>query len=137
MKKPSKTPPAAIAEKEGKSQTIEGASPTIDVMEASNSAMSIDREGEPNMNPPASGSSSDDGFGAGVWNNDKRVNALFSTNDTRNSWMSIVGIGWVKLANNIDSANAALNILAATAKLRNSPVNYNLDGGMVTEIYVW
>ncbi|MFZ1524021.1 MAG: hypothetical protein WAT22_04330 [Saprospiraceae bacterium] len=51
--------------------------------------------------------------------------------------MNIVGTGWVKLANNIDSATEALNVLATSAKVKNSPINYLLDGGMATQIYVW
>jgi hypothetical protein len=51
--------------------------------------------------------------------------------------MNVVGTGWVKLANTIDSANEALTVLATTAKVKNSPINYLLDGGQVTQIYVW
>lgn len=133
MKKPIKNPPVSQIETED-TTTV---SPTIIVDNINNFSSSNTDETRPSIDPPAYSGASDEGFGAGVWNNDKRVNGLFTTNHVRNSWMSVVGTGWVKLANNIDSANVALNILAANAKIKNSSVNYLLDGGMATQIYVW
>ena len=131
-KSPVKNPPIAQVE------TGEESVPSL-VVESTDSSSAVGgSEAVPILDPPFSSSGeTEDGFGAGVWNNSKKVNALFATNETRNSWMSIVGTGWVKLANNIDSANEALTVCAAAAKVKNSPVNYLLDGGKVTQIYVW
>jgi hypothetical protein len=131
-KSPVKNPPIAQVE------AGEASVPSV-IIESSDSSASINgNEAVPTLDPPSTSSgSTEDSFGAGVWNNDKRINGLFSTNETRNSWMSIVGTGWVKLANNIDSANEGLTILSSAAKVKNSPVNYLLDGGQVTQIYVW
>jgi hypothetical protein len=131
-KSPVKNPPKAQVE------AGEASVPSIIVESRDSSSVVGGSEAVPIMDPPfASSGDSEDSFGAGVWNNDKRVNGLFSTNETRNSWMNVVGIGWVKLANNIDSANEALTVYASAAKVKNSPVNYLLDGGLVTQIYVW
>lgn len=131
-KSPEKTPPIAQLEAE------EASAPTLEVESTDSSFSFSDGDAVPTLDPPSSISeTSEDGFSAGVWNNNKKVNALFSTNQTRNSWMSVVGTGWVKLANNLDSANEALTVFATAAKVKNSPVNYLLDGGHVTQIYVW
>lgn len=131
-KSPVKNPPIAQVE------AGEASVPSIVIESSESSIMAGGNEAAPTLDPPyTSGSSGEDSFSAGVWNSDKRVNGLFSTNETRNSWMSIVGTGWVKIANNIDSANESLTVLASAAKVKNSPVNYLLDGGLATQIYVW
>lgn len=130
-KSPVNNPPLAQIE------AGEASIPSLIVESTNSSSIDSGSEAVPTLDPPAASSATEDSFGAGVWNNNKKVNALFSTNETRNSWMSVVGTGWVKLANNIDSANEALTVLASAAKVKNSPINYLLDGGQVTQIYVW
>lgn len=131
-KSPVKNPPTAHVE------AGEESVPSLAVGNTSSLSSVSGSEAVPILTPPSERSgATEDSFGAGVWNNDKRVNALFSTNEIRNSWMSVVGTGWVKLANDIDSANEALTVLATAAKVKNSPVNYLLDGGKVTQMYVW
>ncbi len=129
---PIKNPPIA------QDEAMEASIPSLVLEGTSSSLITSGSEVIPTLDPPSAiNIEAEDSFSAGVWNNDKRVNALFSTNDERNAWMNVVGIGWVKLANNIDSANEALNVLATAAKVKNSPVNYLLEGGKVTQIYVW
>lgn len=131
-KSPVKNPPVAQVE------AGEASVPSLVVESTDSSSVVGGNETVPIFDPPsATSGETEDGFGAGVWHNDKRVNGLFSPNEIRNSWMSVVGTGWVKLANNIDSANEALTVFATAAKVKNSPVNYLLDGGLVTQIYVW
>jgi hypothetical protein len=131
-KSPVKNPPIAQVE------AGEASVPSLVVESADSLSIVGGSEAAPILDPPAASiSASEDSFGAGVWNNSKKVNALFSTNEVRNSWMHIVGTGWVKLANNIDSANESLNVLATAAKVKNSPINYLQEGGQVTQIYVW
>lgn len=133
-KSPAKNPPAAKVKVEETEATV----PTLEVETKENSMSSSASDAEPTLNPPISNlESSEHAFGAGAWNNDKRINGLYSTNHQRNSWMSIVGTGWVKLASNNDSGNEALNILATAAKVKNSAIQYYLDGGEVTQIYIW
>ncbi|HSD06778.1 hypothetical protein [Flavobacterium sp.] len=131
-KSPVNNPPIAQVETEGASV------PSLAVEKIESSSSISSDEAAPTLTPPSAiNYAAEDGFGAGVWNNDKRINALFSVNETRNSWISVVGIGWVKLANTIDSANEALTVFSTAGKVKNSPVNYFLDGGQVTQIYVW
>jgi hypothetical protein len=76
--------------------------------------------------------------GASTWVNDKKVNALWTSNENRNSWISVAGVGWVKLANNSDSAVVALTMLGANARLTQGNVSYRQEAdGMLHEMYVW
>lgn len=76
--------------------------------------------------------------GIAAWINNKKVNGLWSINQNRNSWTSIEGVGWKKLANNSDSAIVALTMLSAHAREKGSVVNYREESdGMIHEIYVW
>jgi len=76
--------------------------------------------------------------GVTAWQNNKRINALWSINQNRNSWIGIEGIGWKKLANNSDSAIVALTMLSAHAREKNSPVSCREESdGMIYEMYVW
>lgn len=75
---------------------------------------------------------------ATVWQDNKRVNGLWTINQDRNSWMSIAGIGWQKLANPNETAVVALTMLAAHALSANAAIYYrNEADNMVHEIYVW
>jgi hypothetical protein len=93
----------------------------------------------PTAEPPAAsgiiGGAS--GVGASVWVNGK-VNALWSINQNRNTWIGVAGVGWVKLANNSDSAIVAFTMLAANAKQTQGTVNYRQESdNMIHEMYVW
>ena len=59
-----------------------------------------------------------------AWQNNKRINGLWSINQVRNSWVSVDGIGWKKLVNNSDSAIVALTMLSSHAREKGSVVNY-------------
>jgi hypothetical protein len=77
-------------------------------------------------------------IGASVWVDNKKVNALWSINENRNSWIGVAGVGWVKLANNSDSAIVALTMLGANAKLTQGIVRYRQESdNMIHEMYVW
>jgi hypothetical protein len=94
----------------------------------------------PTAEPPASvgGAAVAGGVGATVWVSGKKINALWSINQNRNSWVSVAGVGWVKLANNSDSAVVALTMLGANAKLTQGTVNYRQESdNMIHEMYVW
>lgn len=76
--------------------------------------------------------------GVSAWQNSKKINALWSINQNRNSWVGVEGVGWKKLANNSDSAIVALTMLAAHARAKGSLVNYREESdGMIYEMYVW
>jgi hypothetical protein len=73
-----------------------------------------------------------------VWNNNQTVNALWSINEDRNSWVGIAGVGWVKLSTASDPGVVALTALAAHAYQTQHVINYRTeDDGMIHEIYAW
>ena len=95
---------------------------------------------EPTAEPPATAGITGGvaAVGASVWVSGKKINALWSINQNRNSWVGVAGVGWVKLANNSDSAITALTMLGANAKLTQGVVNYRQEAdNMIHEIYVW
>jgi hypothetical protein len=76
--------------------------------------------------------------GITAWINDKRVTALWSLNQNRNSWVYIGSVGWKKLSDNSDSAVVALSMLAAHAKQTQTNYSYREeDDGKIHEVYVW
>lgn len=78
------------------------------------------------------------GVGASVWVNNKKINALWAISENRNCWVSVAGVGWVKLANNSDSAIVALTTLGANARHTQGAVNYRQEAdNMIHEMYVW
>jgi len=94
----------------------------------------------PTAEPPSAAEGGTTGVGAAatVWVNGKKINALWAINQNRNSWVGVAGVGWVKLANNSDSAIVALTMLGANAKITQGTVNYRQESdNMIHEIYVW
>ena len=91
----------------------------------------------PTLEPPR-GATAGDNAGAAIWRYDQRVSALWINNANRNSWAAIVGVGWKKLANNLDTGVIALSILAAHAKNMQSNFTCREEAdGMIYEIYDW
>ena len=76
-------------------------------------------------------------YGASTWHNNKKITALWSKNESRNSWIAVSGLGWKKLTNNSDSAIVALTMLAGHAKQIGAQVNLKEDSGQIKEMYVW
>ena len=79
------------------------------------------------------------GGGAGtVWNSNQTVNALWSINEDRNSWVGIANVGWVKLSTASDSGVVALTELAAHAYQTQHVISSRTENdGMIHEIYAW
>ena len=75
--------------------------------------------------------------GAAVWNNDKRVNALYTTMHPHNAWMGIVGLGWKKLSVTNDSSCEAMNLLSSHCREKACRIDFAEENGTVKEIYVW
>lgn len=136
MKTPQKTPPA----QQSSATVLGGDMPSLVV--SGKPVSLLDSPNAPALPPPNPSSASAnaskvDVFGAAAWQSDKRVNALYTTYHTRNAWMSIADMGWVKLTVANDSACEAMNVLAANARTKNSRIDYSVDGGQVNEMYVW
>ncbi len=82
-------------------------------------------------------SEQDDSFGAGTWYSNKRVNGLFGSHHAHNSWASITGMGWKKMATGSDSACEALTMLASHCREKSCRIDFREDGSLVQEIYAW
>lgn len=76
------------------------------------------------------------GIGA-TWLNSKKITALWSINQNRNSWVYLTDTGWKRLADNSDSAVVALTMLASHAQQAGATVNALEDAGKITQLYVW
>jgi hypothetical protein len=102
-------------------------------------ASSVAAATAPSAEPPAAAEAGiAAGIGASVWVNNKKINALWSINENRNSWVGVAGVGWVKLANNSDTAIVALTMLGANARQTQGIVNYRQESdNMIHEMYVW
>jgi len=93
----------------------------------------------PTAEPPTSAEGGGIGaVGASVWVSNKKINALWSINENRNSWVGVAGVGWVKLANNSDTAIVAFTMLGANARQTQGNVSYRQESdNMLHEMYVW
>jgi hypothetical protein len=118
--------------------------PSKDVFSSTSSSSGIGSAGAaaaaPTAEPPGAGQTGTDtgAIGATVWVNGKKINSLWAINENRNVWVGVAGVGWVKLANNSDSAIVALTILGANARQTQGSVNYRQESdNMIHEIYVW
>lgn len=133
MKTPEKIPPAGAATTNGNSDTN---APTINVSSQATFTSLESTANAPQLSPP-SAQEGVTAYEAAVWNTDKRVNALYTTLHARNSWMSIAGIGWKKLATGSDSMCEAMTQLAAHCREKNCRIDFSEENGLVNEIYVW
>lgn len=77
-----------------------------------------------------------EGFGA-TWYNSKKITALWSINQNRNSWAYVQDVGWRRLADNSDSAVVALTMLSSHAQHTGVNANVLEDAGKITQLYVW
>lgn len=87
--------------------------------------------------PDDSFSDTDEGFGAAVWYDNKKVTKLWSKDETRNSYAAVSGLGWKKLNSSNNTSCTALTILASHARCFNRNVKLKIDNGQVKEMYVW
>jgi hypothetical protein len=133
-KSPTLSPPEASV---GLTETETEQARPRDLSEAELSITSTQALDEPSLSPPEiQGAQASEGITA--WQSDKRIGALWTINQIRNSWVYVNGVGWRMLVNNSDSAVQALSMISAHAKQLTSRVDYREEAdGMVYEIYAW
>lgn len=108
-----------------------------DLSEAELSIVSTQAAEAPTLTPPEVTAAEAAG-GITAWQSDKRIGALWTINQVRNSWISITGVGWRRLIHNSDSAVVAMTMLSAHAKQMATRVDYREEAdGMIYEIYAW
>jgi len=75
---------------------------------------------------------------AAAWYTGKKIAALWCNQANRNSYISVPGLGWIKLAPTNDSSVVSMTMMASHAEQTNSTVNIRVEAdGMVHQIYVW
>lgn len=73
-----------------------------------------------------------------TWQYNKKVSALWSINQSCNSWVGIEGLGWRKLFSGLETSTMALTIIASSARATQGPTTYREEpDGMIHEIYAF
>lgn len=130
---PTETPPQA----ESAMTEEEQDRPTESPPASTDTAQADEVEAAQPTEVPPSEADSQEAFGASTWHSNKKITALWSIDQNRNSWIHIADVGWKQLADNSDSAVVALTTLGAQAKQTDATVNVYEDGGKITQIYMW
>jgi hypothetical protein len=126
------------AQVQAESGDLDEARPEDLALEQIELAEEVDTASVPVMTPPGVVEEVSNSTGITTWKNSRKITALWSINQNRNSWAHIMGIGWKKLSNKCDSGSIALTVLASSAKLTQTPVNYREEADkMIHEMYVW
>jgi C1A family cysteine protease len=70
------------------------------------------------------------------WQYDKLITGLWGTNEERNAWVHVEGLGWRKIA---PDQNVFPHLLAllTTARAANRPVNFREENNVIKEVYVF
>jgi hypothetical protein len=78
------------------------------------------------------------GATATTWQYNKKVAAVWSINQSCNSWAVVEGIGWKKLYDQPESTTMALTIIMASAKVTQGPIDYREESdAMIHEVYAF
>jgi len=83
------------------------------------------------------GQTEEGAFGAGVWQNSKKVLGLWTHADTRNAWVNLSDLGWKKFYSGSDSSITAFAMIAGGALEKQTLVNVLIDNDQIVEMYAW
>ena len=83
------------------------------------------------------GQTEEGAFGAGVWQNNKKVLGLWTKAETRNAWVNLSELGWKKFYSGSDSAITAFVMIAGSALEKQTLVNVLIENEQIVEIYAW
>jgi hypothetical protein len=83
------------------------------------------------------GQTEEGAFGAGVWQNSKKVLGLWTKAETRNAWVNLSDLGWKKFYSGSDSSITAFVMIAGSALEKQTLVNVLIDNEQIVEIYAW
>ncbi len=76
------------------------------------------------------------GIEATGWQTAKRVNGLWTIDQTRNAWAHFDGLGWRKISPDTDNIFFDMLVQLTMAKAANRPVNFFEEQGVIKQIYV-
>jgi hypothetical protein len=94
--------------------------------------------GAPTLGPHTSGATLAAAGGAGTWQANQTIGALWSSDDKDNAYAWINGVGWKRLAPTSDASLMAMNILTRLGRDKGSAINYREEAdGAIHEIYLW
>lgn len=128
---PTRTPPRAET-----TMAEEQERPTKSPPEGATSATDEGEAAKPTALPPSE-VTTDEAYGTTTWHTNKKITALWSIHQDRNSWIHVAGLGWKKLANDFDSAVVTLTMVSTHAKQTGGTADLLEESGEITEIYVW
>ena len=83
------------------------------------------------------GQTEEGAFGAGVWQNNKKVLGLWTKAETRNAWVNLSDLGWKKFYSGSDSAITSFVMIAGSALEKQTLVNVLIENEQIVEIYAW
>jgi hypothetical protein len=114
------------------------ASPASQKQESGSAIVSTGPQGPPPGQSVRRGAPEEESATASLWRRNQKITGLWCKNETRNSWISIAGVGWRKLGITTDSGVTALNILASQALQTGRSIDCREEAdGMIHEIYLW
>jgi hypothetical protein len=112
--------------------------PTVSIESLQEESETVSTDLPAQMPPTEAQMAQAEEVGIAAWYNGKKIAALWCNSSSRNSYISVAGMGWKKLSNANDSCLISMSIMAAHAEATNATVNVRTGSdGMVHEIYVW
>jgi C1A family cysteine protease len=72
-----------------------------------------------------------------TWLEKKQITGLWVTNEKRNAFVYVDGVGWRKIVADNDATFLAMVTALASAKVGKSPVNLRIEGEGIKELYVF
>ncbi|SDL72034.1 hypothetical protein [Kriegella aquimaris] len=136
MSKKSAKPEQAFSTKVG--ETSQPKPEMLPEMASDTSDNSTFAAGMPTLEPPEAGIFAQAGLTANAWFNSKKVTGVWVSNDNKNAYVHVNGVGWLKLNDADADSILAIYMIAASARQGSNNVNYRKEAdNKIHEIYCW
>lgn len=94
--------------------------------------------GSPTLNPPEAGIFAQGDLTAQAWFNSKKISSVWVSNNNKNAYVHVTGVGWIKLNDANADSILAMYMISASARQGNNNVNYRKESdNKIHEIYCW
>ncbi len=94
--------------------------------------------GSPSLDPPEAGIFAQGDLTAQAWYNSKKISGLWVSNNNKNAYVHVTGVGWTKLNDANADSILAMYMISASARQGNNNVNYRKESdNKIHEIYCW